>query len=68
MPPRIRPFDSSHPDPAPPVSMITYTIERVNYMLTDNEYFLKDIKKEGIILYDSGKYELTRTMYKKRST
>ena len=56
--PRIRPFDSSHPDPVPPVSMITHTIEHVNYMLTDNEYFFKDIKKEGVMLYDSGQYKL----------
>ena len=38
--------------------MITHTIQHVNDMLEDNSYFFNDIKKEGIMLYNSGKYEL----------
>lgn len=56
--PKIVPIDLFCSSRMPPVSMITHTIEHVNYMLTDNEYFFKDIKKEGVILYDAGKYTL----------
>jgi len=42
----------------PDVSIIVHTIEHVNEMLTDNSYFFKDIKNEGILLYDSGKHEM----------
>ena len=29
-------------------------------MLTDNSYFFKDVKKDGILLYDSDKYPMAR--------
>ena len=54
--PNVRPFETS--GQYPPVSMISHTIEYVNEMLEDNSYFFNDIKKEGIILYDSGQYKL----------
>ena len=42
----------------PDVSIIVHTVKYFNYMLTDNSYFFKDIKKEGRLLYDSGKYPM----------
>lgn len=54
--PKVMLFDAS--GQYPPVSMISHTIEHVNEMLEDNSYFFNDIKKEGIILYDSGQYQL----------
>ena len=54
--PDIRKFSSSIE--LPYVSIIVHTVEHFNYMLTDNSYFFKDIKKEGILLYDSGKYPM----------
>lgn len=54
--PNVMLFDAS--GQYPPVSMISHTIEHVNEMLEDNSYFFNDIKKEGIVLYDSGRYQL----------
>jgi len=42
----------------PDVSIIVHTVKHFNYMLTDNSYFFKDIKKEGRLLYDSGQYPM----------
>jgi predicted nucleotidyltransferase len=55
--PDVRPFETS--GRYPPVSMISHTIEHVNEMLEDNGYFFKDIKNEGVMLYDSGQYKLS---------
>jgi hypothetical protein len=33
---------------------------QVNYHLIEGHYFFSDIKKEGILLYDSGKLKLER--------
>jgi len=41
-----------------PVSIIVHDIDFVNRRLTKAQYFFTDIKKEGIRLYDSGKYVL----------
>ena len=41
-----------------PVSMIFHGIKHLNKALTIGNYFFKDIKKEGIVLYDSGKFKL----------
>jgi predicted nucleotidyltransferase/HEPN domain-containing protein len=54
--PKVIPYVTS--GQYPPVSMISHTIEHVNEMLEDNSYFFNDIKKEGIMLYDSGQYQL----------
>jgi len=43
-----------------PVSVIYHSIGQVNYMLKEGRYFFSDIKKEGILLYDSGKSKLER--------
>lgn len=41
-----------------PVSIIIEDIHHINAKLEENRYFYLDIKKEGIVLYDSGKYTL----------
>ena len=43
-----------------PVSVIYHSIGQVNYHLKEGRYFFSDIKKEGILLYDSGKLKLGR--------
>ncbi|NRB10324.1 MAG: HEPN domain-containing protein [Rickettsiaceae bacterium] len=42
----------------PTPQIIEHNIKFLNKKLQENEYFFIDIKKEGIILYDSGKYQL----------
>ena len=42
----------------PWVTFITETIQRVNKELEKSQYFFSDIKKEGVILYDSGEFKL----------
>ncbi len=44
---------------APPVTLITETIANVNKELEKNRYFYSDIKKEGVLLYDSGEFKLS---------
>jgi predicted nucleotidyltransferase/HEPN domain-containing protein len=41
-----------------PVSMIFHGVKHLNQALTIGNYFFKDIKKEGITLYDSEKFKL----------
>ncbi len=41
-----------------PVSPIVHDIEYINRHLEKAQYFFSDIKKEGIVLYDSGKWKL----------
>jgi predicted nucleotidyltransferase/HEPN domain-containing protein len=41
-----------------PISIILHDIEFVNRRLSKAQYFFTDIKKEGICLYDSGKFAL----------
>ena len=48
-----RPF---HTDP----QFINYGIDDFNYALAKAHYFETEIKREGIILYDSGEYKLAR--------
>ena len=43
---------------APNITLITETIQHVNEKLEKNQYFFSDIKKEGILLYDSGEFKL----------
>lgn len=42
-----------------PVSLIFHGIKQLNASLVMGNYFFKDIKEEGIVLYDSGKHKLT---------
>jgi HEPN domain-containing protein/predicted nucleotidyltransferase len=44
-----------------PVSIIYHGINHVNTSISQGHYFFTDIKKEGILLYDSGKYKLAET-------
>ena len=43
-----------------PVSVIYHSIGQVNDRLKEGRYFFADIKKEGILLYDTGKLKLER--------
>lgn len=45
----------------PTVTLITETIQHVNTELGKSRYFYSDIKKEGILLYDSGEFELAES-------
>ena len=38
--------------------VIAHDIQFVNIRLAEGRYFFRDIKKEGVMLYDSGKYKL----------
>ena len=38
--------------------IITHDIEALNIKLAQGQYFYSDVKKEGILLYDSNKYQL----------
>ena len=41
-----------------PVSLIFHGIKQLNASLAQGNYFFKDIKEEGIVLYDSQKFKL----------
>ncbi|MEM6517146.1 MAG: HEPN domain-containing protein [Bacteroidota bacterium] len=43
-----------------PVSLIFYGIKQLNASLTMGNYFFKDIKEEGIVLYNSEKFKLAQ--------
>lgn len=47
-------------DKKPPVQFINDSIEKLNRNLSDSRYFYTQIKKEGVFLYDSGKFKLAR--------
>ena len=42
------------------ITIIAHDIEHVNNSLKKGQYFFTDIKKEGILLYDSRKFKLAR--------
>ena len=48
------------PDIRTPVSIIVHDIEYINHCLENAQYFFSDIKKQGIILYDSEQVTLTK--------
>ena len=48
------------PDICTPVSIIVHDIEYINHCLENAQYFFSDIKKQGIILYDSEQVTLTK--------
>ncbi len=43
----------------PSVTIILEPITRVNKLLEEGQYFFSDIKKEGVVLYDSGEFQLS---------
>ena len=47
----------------PGVSLISEPIDRLNKELERKQYFFTDIKKEGILLYDNGEFELTEARH-----
>ncbi len=47
----------------PCVSLIAEPITRVNEELERKQYFFTDIKKEGILLYDNGEFQLTEARH-----
>ena len=49
---------SEFPDITSPASIIVEDIYHINARLEENRYFYLDIKREGILLYDSGKLTL----------
>jgi predicted nucleotidyltransferase/HEPN domain-containing protein len=50
---QIIPYDSE-------ISIIIESIDEVNRQLEKGRYFYTDIKKEGILLYDSGEFQLSQ--------
>ncbi|BFD46022.1 MAG: HEPN domain-containing protein [Rickettsia endosymbiont of Sergentomyia squamirostris] len=46
-------------DETPPITLILEPIKLVNRQLEKGQYFFSDIKKEGILLYNSGKFILS---------
>lgn len=48
------------PDHQVPIQFINDDIEKLNSDLSEGRYFYTDVKKEGIMLYDSGNFKLER--------
>lgn len=48
------------PDNQVPIQFINDDIEKLNSDLSEGRYFYTEIKKDGILLYDSGNYKLER--------
>lgn len=44
---------------AQPINLLVHTLQEVNDALVQGQYFFSDIKREGIILYESDKRELS---------
>lgn len=49
-----------NPDKQTPVQFINDDIKKLNTDLEEGRYFYSQIKQEGVILYDSGKFKLAR--------
>lgn len=48
------------PDSQTPVQFINEDIKKLNKDLSEGRYFYTQVKKEGILLYDSGRFRLAR--------
>lgn len=48
------------PDRQPPIQFISEDMKKLNKYLEEGRYFYTQIKQEGIILYNSGKFKLAR--------
>lgn len=48
------------PDYQTPVQFIHDDIEKLNSDLSEGRYFYTEVKRDGILLYDSGKHKLVR--------
>ncbi|MFT4223529.1 HEPN domain-containing protein [Dysgonomonas sp.] len=51
---------SNNTDRQTPVQLINEDIKTLNRQLEEGRYFYTQLKKEGVVLYDSGKYKLAR--------
>ncbi len=51
---------SKDPDRQPPVQFINDDIKKLNKDLEEGRYFYTQVKDEGVVLYDSGKFKLAR--------
>ena len=52
--------NAKDPDRQPPVQFINIDMKKLNKELTEGRYFYKQIKQEGVILYDSENFILPR--------
>lgn len=52
-------WDNHHPD-GTPLQILQEDIVPLNKYISDRRYFYTDIKKEGVLLYDSGRFKLVR--------
>ncbi len=48
------------PDSQTPVQFINDDIKKLNKDLSEGRYFYSEVKREGVVLYDSGKFKLAR--------
>jgi len=44
----------------PPVQLIHEDLDQLNILLSEGRYFYTDIKREGVLLYNSGNFKLAR--------
>ena len=51
---------ATDPDRQPPVQFISEDMKKLNKYLNEGRYFYTQIKQEGVVLYDSGKFKLAR--------
>lgn len=49
-----------YPDTQTPVQFINEDIKTLNKQLEDGRYFYTEVKKQGVVLYDSGNFKLAR--------
>ena len=49
-----------NPDKQTPVEFINDDVKKLNSDLSEGRYFYSQIKREGVILYDSGRFKLAR--------
>lgn len=48
------------PDRQPPLQFISTDVKKLNKELSEGRYFYTQIKQEGVVLYNSGRFELAR--------
>lgn len=48
------------PDRQPPLQFISTDVKKLNKELSEGRYFYSQIKQEGVVLYNSGRFDLAR--------
>lgn len=48
------------PDRQPPLQFISTDVKKLNKELSEGRYFYTQIKQEGVVLYNSGRFDLAR--------